>query len=265
MSRLQDIERRIDGKLRNILRSSTPDQHPELIEVHRAVLSEIASRVERLPRAKSSFPYSEVHVQVLADPDRRRSYELVFTEANALEREVKSYFSDEKVEFPRNIKVEVALVDMLPADVTARGFDVSYSSTPASSASSDAAPIRLTVLEAGTEQTQYCLTKQRINIGRLPEVLDAQMRPVRRNDVALKDEKAGPNSTVSRTHAHLEFDHQTSRFRLFDDGSAHGTSVLRAGSIIPVPRGASKGVALVHQDEIIIGRVRVRFENAQPE
>jgi len=265
MSRLQDIERRIDGKLRDMLRSSTPDGRRELIEVHRAILDEVASRVEVLPRAKSSFGYAQVLVQVVADPERRRSYELVFTEADALERDIKSYFNDQRVEFPRSLRVGVDLVDSLPADVKSRGFDVSYSSTVAPPTSTEPAPVRLTVLGGRAEQTQYCFVKQRINIGRLQEVLDAQLRPVRRNDVALKDEAAGPNSTVSRTHAHLEFDPKASRFRLFDDGSAYGTSVLREGSIIQVPKGASKGVPLVHEDEIIVGQVHLRFEHPQSE
>lgn len=265
MSRLQDIERRIDGKLRDMLRSSTPDGRRELAEVHRAILDEVASRVETLPRAKSSFGYSQILVQVLADPERRRSYELVFTEADALERDIKSYFNDERVEFPHSLRVGVDLVDDLPADLKARGFDVSYSTAAPAPTSAEVTPIRLTILAGSAEQTQYRFTKQRINIGRLPEVLDAQLRPVRRNDVALTDEAAGPNSTVSRTHAHIEFDPKASRFRLFDDGSAHGTSVLRGGSILPVPKGASKGVPLVHEDEIIVGQVHLRFEHAQSE
>jgi hypothetical protein len=263
MSRLQKIERRIDGKLRDMLRSSSPDQRRELVEVHRAILDEVASRVETLPRAKSSFSYSQVLVQVLTDPERRRSYELVFTEADALERGIKRCFNDQGVEFARSLKVGVDLVDDLPADLKARGFDVSYSNAAASAPSSQPIPIRLTILAGSAEQTQYCFTKPRINIGRLLAVLDAQLRPVRRNDVALKDQAAGPNSSVSRTHAHLEFDPEASRFRLFDDGSAHGTSVIREGCIIQVPKGASKGVPLVHEDEIIIGQVHLRFEHAQ--
>ncbi len=99
----------------------------------------------------------------------------------------------------------------------------------------------------------------------MPEVLDAQLRPIRRNDVAFKDDPSGPNATVSRTHAHLEFDPGASRFRLFDDGSAHGTTLLREGSLVPVPRGAGKGVLLIPRDQVIFGRVYVSIEYADAE
>ncbi len=83
-------------------------------------------------------------------------------------------------------------------------------------------------------------------------MLDGQLRPIRRNDVAFKDEATG--LMVSRTHAHIEFDGEACCFRLFDDGSANGTAVLRDGLLLPVPNGPSKGVALVANDEIIVGQ-----------
>jgi hypothetical protein len=47
---------------------------------------------------------------------------------------------------------------------------------------------------------------------------------------------------------------------LHDDGSEHGTGVVRRGRSFPVPRGA-RGVRLEAADEIVLGdaRVRVRF------
>jgi hypothetical protein len=47
---------------------------------------------------------------------------------------------------------------------------------------------------------------------------------------------------------------------LHDDGSEHGTGIVREGRTVPVPRGA-RGVRLFSGDEIVLGeaRVRVRF------
>lgn len=263
MSRLQKIERHIDQKLRKALRASSHNQAREPVEVRHAIVEEVMSRVDVLPRGRFAFAYQQVKARILMQsPERRRSYELVFMEADPLAREIISRFNEQKVEFPARFKVEVEFVDSLPDDVSENGFDISYGNPPSAPLSPDATPIRLTVLAGNADQPDYCFTRRRINIGRLAEVLDADMRVVRRNDLALKDDSA--NSSVSRAHAHIEFDPDASQFRVFDDGSAHGTTVIRDGAVIPVPRGTSKGIVLKAGDEIVVGKARVRFECAEP-
>lgn len=264
MSRLQKLERRIDEKLRRTLRSSSPDQTPEPIEVHRAILDEVASRIDALPRGRLGFGWSHVKVRVLLhNPERRRSYEIVFLEADSLTRDITTYFEERKVEFPSRLKIDVELVESLPPGVSDRGFDVSYSNPSGSPETLDTIQVQLTVLVGNAGQTEYCFTKKRINLGRLAEVLDSDLRTVRRNDLPLDDDATVANSTVSRAHAHIEYDPDASRFRLFDDGSAHGTTVVRDGSVIPVPKGTSKGVPLERGDEIILGKVHIRFEHVK--
>jgi len=262
MSRLDKLEHRIDQKLRKVLRSSSPNQEREPIEVYRAILDEVTSRTDALPRGRRNFAYSHVSVRVLLpDAERRRSYELAFIEAGPLTRDIKSRFEENKVEYPARLKVDVELVDSLPPDVSERGFDVSYSNTP-TPPGPDNLLVQLTILSGNAEKTQYEFAKQRINIGRLAEVLNADMHMVRRNDIALKDDSSPENSTVSRAHAHIEHDPDSNRFRLFDDGSARGTTVIRDGSVLPVPQGNSKGILLQPGDELVLGKVRIRFEHA---
>jgi hypothetical protein len=128
MSRLQKLERRIDQKLREVLRSSSPEDAPEPLEVRRAILEEIASRTDNLARGRLSFGYSQVNVRVLVpEPERRRSYELMFLEADSITRDIKTDFAERKVEFPARLKVDVELVESLPPGVSDRGFDLSFS------------------------------------------------------------------------------------------------------------------------------------------
>jgi hypothetical protein len=261
MSRLRKLERQIDEKLRRVLRSSSSEDAPEPLEVRRAILDEVASRTDTLARGKLSFGYALVQVRVLVpEPARRRSYELMFLEADSLTRDIKSDFQERKIEFPPRIKVEVELVESLPPGVSDRGFDVSYNNPPSSVRSQETVQVRLTVLAGNAEQNEYIITKPRINLGRMAEVLDSDLRTVRRNDLPFNDDSTAVNSTVSRAHAHIDFDPDGSRFRIFDDGSAHGTTMLRDGSVVPVPQGASKGVVLQPGDEIILGKARIRFE-----
>ncbi|HUS08474.1 MAG TPA: FHA domain-containing protein [Bryobacteraceae bacterium] len=263
MSRLHELERRIDEKLRGLLRSNSQEsgEKRELIEVHRAILDEIATRVDLLPRGRRVFAYPQLTVQVLLpDLKRRRSYELIFVEADALARDIRLRLEDDAVELPARFRVEVELVEDLPEDVSARGFDVLYQSGEGRSAQAAVPEISLTVLSGQAGQPVYQLRRNRVNLGRLANVLDSRERLVRRNDVAFEDQSGEPNSTVSRSHAHLEFDAMSAQYRLFDDRSAYGTTVLRGGGVVPVPKGASKGVPLEPGDEILLGQARLRFE-----
>jgi hypothetical protein len=148
-------------------------------------------------------------------------------------------------------------VDELPEGIGERGFDISYDRASGRSAMPRT---RLLVLNGQAEQSDYVFSKRRINIGRLDNVLDPKQRLVRRNDVAFKESADSPNSTVSRTHAHIEFDAKSGEFRIFDDHSALGTTVLREGEFVNVPKGTSKGAALRSGDEIVLGQARVAFE-----
>ena len=56
MSRLHEFERLIDDKLRALFRSPVQEgERREVIEVHRAILEEVASRVETKPRGRRIF------------------------------------------------------------------------------------------------------------------------------------------------------------------------------------------------------------------
>jgi FHA domain len=266
MSRLHDLERRIDETLRAMLRSSSPDQKRELLEIHRGLLENVTAHVETLRRGKQVFPYARLEVRILLpDPALRRSYELIFVEADALSRDIRLRLEDQRVELPPHLAVQVELVPELPPDVAARGFDVHYGGIPAPRPSGEVMEVRVTVVTGSAEQQELCLKKKRINLGRLVEVIDADGRLTRKNDVAFLDDAPAPNPSVSRAHAHIEFDSEKAVFRLFDDRSAHGTTVLRDGSVIPVPQGPSKGVALRHGDEIVLGQARLRFEEGGSE
>jgi len=259
MSRLHEFERLIDQKLRSLLRSPAKEgERREVIEVHRAILDEVASRIETMPRGRRTFAYPHLTVRVLPpDPERRRAYEVVFAEADALPRDIRARLEEQEVEIPERFRVDVELVEELPEGVRERGFDISYDR---GAGPQEVPQTRLFVLHGSAEQADYIFHKRRINIGRLGNVLDPKQRLVRRNDVAFKDSADSPNSTVSRTHAHIEFDAKAAEFRVFDDHSALGTTVLREGEFVNVPRGTSKGAALRSGDEIILGQARLAFE-----
>jgi hypothetical protein len=129
----------------------------------------------------------------------------------------------------------------------------------------DTAPTRieLTVLVGTAEQTTYALAADRIDLGRSVEVRDRRHRLVRMNHVAFIDQRGEVNQSVSRQHAHITFDAGSGTYRLHDDGSVHGTDIMRNGRTIIVPTG-TRGVRLRAGDEIVLGdaRLRIAFPDA---
>ncbi len=124
--------------------------------------------------------------------------------------------------------------------------------------------IKLTVVKGSADQRAYAFTGGRIDIGRRAEVLDQKQRLIRTNQVAFSDEGGEENRTVSRRHAHVEFVDPEGCYRIFDDRSAQGTSIVRGGRTIKVPPGA-RGARLEAGDEIALGhaRLRVAFETSR--
>jgi hypothetical protein len=71
------------------------------------------------------------------------------------------------------------------------------------------------------------------------------------------------NQTVSRSHGHIVCEPLSGHFRLHDDGSEHGTEIVRGGKTISVLRG-SRGVRLQSDDEVVLGEARVRIRLRNP-
>jgi pSer/pThr/pTyr-binding forkhead associated (FHA) protein len=109
-----------------------------------------------------------------------------------------------------------------------------------------------------TDRAGYSLDGARTNIGRMPELTDADHRVIRRNDVVFEEGADEANATVSRKHAHIRQD--GADYRLCDDGSEFGTRVFREGRSIEVPAGDRRGEKLRTGDEIYLGRACLRFE-----
>ncbi len=122
--------------------------------------------------------------------------------------------------------------------------------------------IKLSVAKGAAEQRAYVFNGGRIDIGRRSEVLDKRQHLVRTNHVAFTEDGADVNGSVSRRHAHIELGADGQSYRLWDDKSAHGTSIIRNGRTIKVPAGA-RGTRLEPGDEIALGhaRLRVAFES----
>jgi hypothetical protein len=167
-----------------------------------------------------------------------------------------------------DVVVEVRYVDAADESWNVPEFDLQFTriarpKTDRRDLDSQPAMIEIRAVVGVMERRAFSLAAPRIDIGRGAEVRDYRNRLIRTNQVVFTDGGDGVNETVSRAHAHIAYEAPTGRFRLYDDGSEHGTGIIRSGKTISVLRG-TRGVRLQSDDEVVLGeaRVRVKFPNA---
>lgn len=255
MNLFHELEKRLDEKLRGFFQVDAGAQGGrELIEIQRQILDRVGESIQMLPRSRRVFPFNHIAVRIpVTPPERRAAFEIVFVADGALENNIREFLTREEVEFPSDMVVDVGLFEesgITEPSIVCTNKDRPKSTQP-SVVHKEPAIIRFTIL--ATEEIVE-LRKSRIHLGRGPEVLDDRKRPVRRNDVVIDD------ATVSRAHAHIEWDGGTGEFRLFDDGSSFGTSILHDGRLLNVPPGGGRGVRIHPGDELYIGQARLRVD-----
>lgn len=226
----------------------------DLLLVHREILRNVETRIERAQRDKAMFPYNHLTVR-LSTPDehRRATYAACFVQDARLEGDLRELLQRAGCELPRGFTVEVEILDG-PQELDIR-YDIQ-----APVATRESAPARLHVINGKTSDASYTLTKARTNIGRMPVVLDRDQRPLRSNDVAFEEGGGEVNATVSRSHAHIQHDPESGEYRICDDGSEYGTRIFRDGRAIEVPSANRRGERLRSGDEIYFGRACAKFD-----
>jgi hypothetical protein len=263
MSLFSEIEKTIErGFHRWTERMFGPADSNELLLLHRAILAEVEGKVQIVARGRRVFPFTRVVVTLVsAEEERRTILQAAFGER--LGEDIREAMEGSQCELPRGFSVEVRT-----AEAGLRAFEIAYAAEPvktraaAQAAAQAAGPAagtgRVILVKGKTASPEYALERARTNIGRMPELTDADHRMVRRNDVVFEEGADEANATVSRKHAHIKLD--AGDYRLCDDGSEFGTRVFRDGRSIEVPAGDRRGEKLRPGDEIYLGRACLRFE-----
>jgi FHA domain-containing protein len=264
MSLLRRIEKTLDQRLRSIF--AAPQDEPgarEAIELYREALEQLAARAQVGRRGERLFPYNRITIELLAkDAERRAILEAIFEPAQMIE-DVQATLIEERVTAPPDLSVSIEYFDEAAVEVRVRCEKAELKREPAPSAKTKAVRIpqaRLITLSGAASVNDFVIERQRINLGREPEVTDSLGRAIRRNELHFPDNGHEANASVSRSHAHIRYDPAAREWRIFDDGSSLGTSLFRDGRRIEVPSHAARGVALRPGDEIYLGQVRLRFE-----
>ena len=276
--RLQELEAKIgstfDRKVGELVQARTR----EPLEIVHAVVDAAAREVQSSGRGRRVFPFTAVRLTVAAPSrDERARLESVFEADPPLGSRILQRLRADGCAMD-NLDVTIHFVPRAQKHWQQPQFHVEFArsaqppaATPEPSQTGTRLPssggtasavqgrIELTVLNGAAQKRTFVLGGPRIDLGRCAEVRDSHHRLIRTNHVAFSEQPDDVNRSVSRRHAHISFDRASEQFRLHDDGSEHGTGIVREGRTVPVPRGA-RGLRLFSGDEIVLGEARVRVK-----
>jgi hypothetical protein len=267
MKKFVERARSIGGNVVDAVRRAVDpplDADARPIDVKRAIVEAVEQQSEPAGGGRRVLPGDAVHVKVLAeDAEARRALEAVLADVRDA---IASRLAEVQCTVTRQFSVDVAYVRRAPADwEPEQRLSVSLAQRHAAGASDVAAAalpsLTIEVVRGQAEQSQFTFAAAVVRIGRSSDPLDERGRP-RLNDVAFLENDTPENRTVTRGHALIRYNAATAEYRLFDEGSANGTRVLRGGEAIDLPKRDPVGLALRTGDEVQLGKaaIRIRIE-----
>jgi hypothetical protein len=232
-----------------------------LAEIRLAVLDRVREKSYR-SGGKKVFPYDLIHLTMRGVEDGRRDVYAGRFFRKYIEQEVRAALRDGGCRFPEDLRVDVETASGMP-QAGEEWLLVEAGSQERADASKR--PIgKLLIREGQANLPEIQLDKARTNIGRVVDVYRSEGL-FRRNDVAFEAEN-DINRSVSREHAHIQYDRASGEYRLFNDrwyergvNGDCATWIVRDGMSQEVHR-TSRGTRLEPGDEIRFGKAVAIFE-----
>jgi hypothetical protein len=240
------------------LARTVPLESPrELAEIRFAVLEEVRRHSYRAG-ARMVFPHDLVRVAMRGVEESRAGVFRSGFFRNYLEHEIQESLRADSVRFPEQLRVEVDVATGLPLPNEAWLTVAAAAQEPAAGLGK---PARLIVRQGSANAPELSLEKVRVHLGREVDVY-RNGGILRRNDLAFIED-GEVNRSVSREHAHIDYDQTTGEYRLFNDrwyerGTDCGTRIVRDGVSVEVHKD-SRGTRLEPGDEIHLGRAILSF------
>ena len=233
----------------------------EILEIRRDILEDVRDHIQPKGQGRRVFLYNAISVQIAAaNREQQELLEAAFNEGE-VEEDVRELLSEADCPVLAGLTINVSTFEDAALASSGRPFVVEYSNAKGAAASKPGRNARphatLTVLLGEAELAEYTIQADRVNIGRLKEVIGDKDGLRRRNEIAFADTE----TTVSREHAYIRYDAESGKFRLYDSLSQRGTSVFREGRRFEVPKGLTHGFQLRSGDEIHLGDARIAFES----
>jgi hypothetical protein len=259
VGRARVLESRLTDTVERASQRLTQSVQREPLEIAHAVVDAVERHAHVTGRGKRALAANDVRVTVAAATrEAREQLTAVFEGAMPLRERIAERL--EGLGCPvEHLDVAVSFSTQPRPGWLAPDFHVTFHRTERRPQPEEplapAVAIHLHVRNGAAEQATYTLSQGRVDIGRCRDVRDARQRLIRANHVVFVDADDPVNQSVSRQHAHIAVE-GAGEVRLYDDGSVHGTSIVRSGHTIPVPPG-SRGVRLRSGDAILLGDARM--------
>jgi hypothetical protein len=238
----------------------------EPIELVHAIVDAVEREIQSGGRGTRVFPFNTIDISIVAAADQARArLETVVNGDTSLRDRITGRLRAARCTL-EDLEVNVNYVPRAQKHWTDPQFAIAFSRVAREAPDLPAAepvPARLeiTVVHGAAEHRSYAFASHRIDLGRGSEVRDSRNGLIRTNHVAFSDGPAQINRSISRQHSHITYDPSSGQFRLHDDGSVHGTRIVRKGRTLAVPFG-TRGVRLKSGDDIVLGEARVRVKFA---
>ena len=265
LNKARELEAKITGKLDHRVGELVQSGAREPLEVVHTIVEAVQEQIQSSGRGRRVFPFNTIAVTILATArDARARFEAVVADGPPLRDRIAASLRSAGCQVD-DLEVTVQFEAKPKRGWTHADFHLEFArdvrpGAPAPPPAPKPLRLELTIVTGTAERGSYRFPpSSRIDLGRCIEVRDDRHRLIRTNHVAFVEGGGDVNQTVSRRHAHLAYDVAAHAFRLHDDGSERGTSIVRNGRTVPVPRGA-RGVRLASGDEIVIGDARLRVE-----
>jgi hypothetical protein len=263
LGKARRLESTIAGRFDRAAREAVGAVALEPLEIVHLVVDAVEREIQPGGRGKRVFPFNSVTLSILASArEERARFEAVVGGDPALRDRVLERLRSKSCPID-DLTLNVSYVGRAPKEWRHPQFQLAFARVArAPVVETRPAPtfarLDLTVVQGTAERKTYSLASRRIDLGRGTEVRDAGNRLIRTNHVAFVEGAGAVNHSVSRRHAHIAYEPRSGGYRLRDDGSVHGTSVVRNGSTVAVPAG-SLGVRLRTGDELVLGEARLRI------
>ena len=266
VGKIRKLESRIARSVDKAVAGVVGREPQEPLEIVHGVLDVVEQQVQAAGRGRQVFPFNRVIVHVLAGGKAAQArMASVFGSEPTVQQRMMARLREAGCDAPA-LHVEIKYAAKAQKQWVAPEYHVEFGVEPAAARNPGVTATRvqpprieLMVLSGEAERKSYSFQGEQINIGRRSDVLDKRQRFLRANQIVFRDADTEVNRSVSRRHAHILYVDESAEYRLCDDRSAQGTSVIRNGRRVPVPPGA-RGTRLQPGDEIVIGQARVRVK-----